>query len=61
MRDPRRCAKLARQLGELWLAKVPDWRFGQLMSNFQSATRDDIFYIEDEEIVEKIKKFLENY
>lgn len=61
MRDPRRCAKLARQIGELWRAKVPDWRFGQLISNFQSAIRDDIFYIEDDEIFEKIKKFLENY
>lgn len=31
--------------------KVPDWRFGQIIENFKRYIgKDDIFYIEDEEL-----------
>lgn len=45
----------------MWQQYVPDWRFGQLMSNFLgfvvSETHQDIFFIEDDNMDELIVKF----
>lgn len=53
MRDPKRIDKYCEQLAKLW-KKVPDWRFGQLMSNllgeYVGETHRDIFFPEDEEL-----------
>ncbi len=58
MRDPKRIAPFCEDLAELW-SKVPDWRFGQLMSNlmshYMSETGRDVFYVEDNELMERMK------
>ena len=62
MRDPKRIDTFCEELKKMW-HKVPDWRFGQLMSNFlgdvYSKTGRDIFFIEDDEMVELVKKYTE--
>lgn len=60
MRDPDRIRKYCDKLAELWEI-VPDWRFGQLMSNmlgaFVSEKNQDIFFPEDDELF----RFFEHY
>ena len=60
MRDPKRIKPFCDKLAKLW-EKVPDWRFGQLMSNlfnaFESNTRTDIFFPEDKELFEFFEKY----
>ena len=60
MRDPARIDKFCRQLALLW-HKVPDWRFGQFISNvlgaYVSETKRDIFFPEDDEVMEFMKKY----
>lgn len=61
MRDPKRIDKFCWRLAEAW-KKVPDWRFGQLMSNilgeYYSQTRVDPFFVEDDEFIEFIEKLM---
>ena len=60
MRDPKRIRKICDRLAACW-EKVPDWRFGQLMSNvlgeYVGRTKKDIFFPEDEELI----SFFEEY
>lgn len=60
MRDPNRIQAFCNQLAELWRT-VPDWRFGQLISNvlgaYVSETKRDIFFPEDDEIMAYMKKY----
>lgn len=60
MRDPNRIDAFCEVLKETW-HRVPDLRFGQLMSNFFgdviTATKRDIFFIEDEEMQEYLEKY----
>ena len=53
MRNPDRIDKFCNELAEIW-KKVPDWRFGQLITNvlgkMQSEGRDPFFPEEDEMI-----------
>ena len=64
MRDPKRIDEFCDELKKMW-HKVPDWRFGQLMSNALGAvyqrTDRDPFYIEDDQMVEELKKVFDNY
>ena len=61
MRDPNRIYKYCHELAQLW-HKVPDWRFGQLMSNvlsaYQAEKMRDIFFPEDDELMEFFKKYI---
>lgn len=61
MRDPTRIKPFMAKLAHLWMKHVPDWRFGQLMSNFLgfvvSETHRDIFFIEDDEMEQLMLKF----
>lgn len=58
MRDPKRITPFCEDLAELW-SKVPDWRFGQLMSNlmshYMSETGRDVWFVEDNELMERMK------
>lgn len=58
MRDPERIDKFCEELAAQW-HKVPDWRFGQLIDNILFGTEKDIFFIEDDEMLETIKEFFE--
>lgn len=63
MRDPNRIDEFCEALRQKW-HELPDWRFGQLMSNFlgevQYQQHCDIFFIEDDEMLELLKKYLDN-
>jgi hypothetical protein len=61
MRDPKRIGLFLEKIGEYW-EKVPDWRFGQLISNFASwLGRRDIFFIEEDEFLELMDKYFSNH
>lgn len=61
MRDPNRIYKFCNKIAEMW-SEVPDWRFGQLISNLicdlDGAT---LFYMEDEELFQYLEKELEKF
>lgn len=59
MRNPDRIKPLLEELGNIWETYCPDWRFMQLVVNFQSWLRSDGFYIEDDKIIEKFCEFIE--
>lgn len=62
MRDPKRICKFCDRLAAVW-GQVPDWRFGQLMSNilgqYVYETKKDIFFPEDDELIEFFEKYIE--
>lgn len=54
MRNPDRIPEIITLLQKGW-EKVPDWRIGQLLENLKRYTgKDDLFYIEDEEMMKYI-------
>ena len=54
MRNPNRIPEVLAALQQCW-EKVPDWRFGQLIENLKKYMGvEDLFYVEDDQIVEKI-------
>lgn len=60
MRDPKRIDEFCNELARMW-HKVPDWRFGQLISNvlgdYQAETKRDIFFPEDDELLYFFKRY----
>ena len=62
MRDPNRIYKMCQRLAACW-SKVPDWRFGQLISNvlgqYVAETGRDIFFPEDEELIGYFERYFE--
>lgn len=59
MRDPARIAKFFEELTALWLEYCPDWRFGQLISNFILGEGRDPFYWEEDKFIKELKEFME--
>lgn len=57
MRDPERILPMMTEMAELWKEKCPDWRFGQLMSNFFYTTGDP-FHYEDDVLLEKFRAYM---
>lgn len=61
MRSPKRIDKFLARLAEVW-KKYPEWRFGQFIENFKRLSKyEDLFYIEDDKMIEKIEKYLGEY
>ena len=59
MRDPNRIPEVLSMLRQGW-EKVSDWRFGQLIENLKCYIGvDDLFYIEDDKMIEKIIDFFD--
>lgn len=58
MRDPKRINDFCERLAKAW-HRVPDWRFGQLMSNI--PVKKDPFFIEDDEMIEIIENYLNKF
>ena len=56
MRNINRIDAICKQLAQLW-KELPDWRLSQLMSNI--LVSKDCFYMEDDEFIEYIKKYIE--
>ena len=59
MRDPNRLDDFYEKLKKIHKEKVPDWRFGQLISNFESWYGKDIFYLEESQFISKLNEFFE--
>lgn len=61
MRDPNRIPEFCNELAEIW-SKVPDWRFGQFISNVMGEIQSkhgDIFFPEDAKMIEYIREYFE--
>lgn len=62
MRDPGRIYPFCNRLAAAW-AKLPDWRFGQLICNAfgQMASEGrDPFFPDDEEMIEFLEDYVRN-
>lgn len=61
MRDPNRLDNFYFQLREIHKTKFPDWRFGQLMSNFlgwvYSQKNIDPFFPEEDKMLKYLKEY----
>jgi len=60
MRDPERIDDFMYHMAYLWEKYCPDWRFAQLMSNFFSYYRCDLFYNEEDLFMEKFECYIYN-
>ena len=56
MRNPDRIPEVLKELEKLW-EQVPDWRLGQVISNFsyELMGNNDPFYMEDKDLLELLK------
>jgi len=59
MRNPERIAPFLKEIEKVWV-KVPDWRFGQLMSNFLNTLPIDPFFVEEEKMLEYLEKWVKD-
>ena len=57
MRDPNRMYGVLATIKEVW-EQVPDWRFMQLICNFQRIIGSDGFYLEDDRLIEKLDELI---
>jgi len=57
MREAERLDKFYDRLKELHKEYCPDWRFGQLMSNFADAV-GDIYHWEEDALIEVIEEYM---
>lgn len=53
MRDVNRIYNILVKFKDLW-EQYPDQRFGQIISNYLVNDKEDIFYIEDDEISQRL-------
>lgn len=65
MRDKNRIQKIMTVFQEIW-EQVPDWRFGQLISNMMGTLIHDhkildIFFPEDDKWLEWLQEYKEKY
>ena len=60
MRNPDRLDGFYEKVKELHKKYCPDWRFGQLMSNFADCV-GDIFYWEEDAFLESFEEYLKKY
>lgn len=58
MRDKSRIKPFLDRIEKVW-NKVPDWRFGQLISNVFVSMDRDPFYPEDDEMITYFEKYFE--
>ena len=56
MRNPERIPEVLKELEEFW-KQVPDWRLGQVISNFsyELMGNNDPFYMEDDKLLELLQ------
>jgi hypothetical protein len=60
MRDPYRLNRFYDELSNIHIKFCPDWRFGQLCSNFfgwLNYSNIDPFYIEEDEMILYLKRY----
>ncbi len=57
MRKKNRIVPFMQELAKIWEENCPDWRFGQLMSNVLNSFDRDPFFIEEDEMLNRFKKY----
>ena len=61
MRDPKRLDKFYDEMKEIHKRHFPDFRYGQLCSNFfgwlMSEKKRDLFFPEEDEMLEYIREY----
>ena len=57
MRDTNRMKPFFDELEKVWKENFPDWRFGQLISNFLFVYGDP-FYWEENKFIENLKEYV---
>lgn len=61
MRDPNRLDSFYTEMCRIHKEKFPDWRFGQLCSNFfgwlMQEKRKDLFFPEETQMLEYFKEY----
>ena len=57
MRNPERIPEVLKELEKFW-KQNPDWRLGQVISNFsyEIMGNNDPFYIEDKDLLELLRQ-----
>lgn len=67
MRDVNRLYGFYNEFMKIHMENFPDWRFGQLMDNLEQWLQvnnkipwNDIFYVEEDEMLEYLKEFVED-
>ena len=57
MRNPNRIPEVLKELEEFW-KQVPDWRLGQVISNFsyELMGNNDPFHMEDKDLLIMLKQ-----
>lgn len=58
MRDPERIKPFYDELAELHKKYFPDWRIGQFWCNFERWIDGDIFFYEEDRLIELIREFV---
>jgi len=53
LRDPNRIGTIIEKIEKIWRHR-PDWRLGQLILNIVKIKCPELFYLEDDTILEKI-------
>lgn len=61
MRNPNRLYEFYDRLRDIHMINVPDWRFGQLMSNFltwvYNTKNTDIFFPEEDKMIQLLEEY----
>lgn len=57
MRKKERIDIFLNQLGNIWKENCPDWRFGQFMVNVLNTFDIDPFFLEEDDMIEKIEQY----
>lgn len=61
MRNPNRLYSFYDEMRDIHVKSFPDWRFGQLMSNFfgwlMSEKKKDLFFPEEDEMIGYFREF----
>ena len=58
MRSVERLDDFYTQLKEIHKTYFPDWRFTQFISNIMSFYQSDLFYVEEEKFLDKVKTYV---
>lgn len=65
MRDPNRLDNFYEEFKDIHRKHFPDWRFGQLISNFfgwiVSTKGRDIFFPEEEEMLKLFREYVDSF
>lgn len=56
MRDPKRIKPFLEKLEQIW-NKFPDMRFGQFIENVSHLKKQELYFLEEEQLLELFENF----